>query len=99
MSRKTWIVALEFGLGSLAALPVAQAGVYIGVEPPPPLVEVRPDPPYPGAVWTPGYYDYHHHHHVWVHGRYVRPHRGRHWEPHHWVREHRGWRLERGHWR
>jgi hypothetical protein len=100
MTRTSLILALTLGMGAVAALPsVAEAGVYIGIAPPEPIVEERPVAPYEGAVWQPGYYDYHRHHHVWVKGRYVRPHHGHVWEPHHWVRSDRGWRLERGHWR
>ena len=52
-----------------------------------------PPPPYPYAVWEPGYYDYYDYHYVWVPGR---------WHRHGWVNpgRHYGWdrgRREHGH--
>jgi hypothetical protein len=100
MATTTSKLALALGLSAVMLAPsLANAGVYVEIAPPDPRVEVVPAAPYPGAVWQPGYYRWHHRHHVWVNGHYARPHRGRQWEPHHWVQDGRHWRFERGHWR
>ncbi len=81
------------------APPVAQPMV-IESEPPPPIAEVRPVSPFGGAVWIPGYWEWHGHHHVWVGGHWSAPRAGFAWEPHRWVRDPGGhWRMEEGHWR
>ena len=71
----------------------------IAVEPPAPIVEVRPGLPFAGAVWAPGYWHWNGGHHVWVGGRWTAPRVGHVWEGDRWVRGPGGWRHERGHWR
>jgi len=82
-------------LGSTAVS--AQAAPYVTVAPPPPRAEALP-PPRHGYVWTPGYWNWNGHRHVWVSGTWVRERPGWHyaeprWVEHdgHWVMEHRGW--------
>jgi hypothetical protein len=88
-------------LGFVLTLGVAGAAeVIVQVAPPAAVVE-RPVPrPGPNYVWTPGYYRWDGHAHVWVAGSWLvppRPHA--HWVAHHWVHRHDGWVLVEGRWR
>jgi hypothetical protein len=85
----------------LGTLP-AEAGVrvYVGVAPPPVIVEKVPVAPSPGHVWIPGYHRWDGRAYVWVPGRYAvapRPHAL--WVPGHWVKHRRGWYWVGGRWR
>jgi len=97
LKLRSTAAALVLGI-ALAAPMAASAAVFIEVAPPAPIVEVRPAVPYPGWIWTDGYWDWVGGRHVWVPGRWVAPRPGFHWVGHHWVHERGGWRLERGHW-
>ena len=68
--------------------------VRIQVAPPPPVLEMAPPCPYPGAVWIAGYYAWHpsRHHFVWVPGAWYRP-------PHpRWVWIAPTWQFQTGQW-
>ena len=68
--------------------------------PPPPRVGVIGVAPYPGYVWTDGFWDLRGTQWVWVDGRWARPPRGRtRWDPDRWERQGDRWRRHRGGWR
>jgi hypothetical protein len=92
------LLATSLG-GGLALAPAANADVVVvRVAPPPPRDEVVP-PARDGYVWTPGYWRWNGHRHVWVSGKYVRARHGYHWREPVWAQvDHGRWRLERGRW-
>jgi hypothetical protein len=50
-------------------------------------------------VWSPGYWRWNGHRHVWTRGVWVRERRGWHWEPQHWVQGPNGrWHFVAGRW-
>ena len=85
--------------GGLAWAPAASAEVVVvRVAPPPPRDEVIP-PARSGFVWTPGYWRWNGHRHVWVNGKYVRARHGYYWREPAWAQMDNGrWRMERGRW-
>jgi hypothetical protein len=69
------------------------------VQPPPPPQEVRPAPPFEGAVWVPGYWQWQGHQHVWVAGTWSAQPHGWRWEDHRWKKRDDGrWEHHEGHW-
>src|SRR5947207_41053 len=65
------VIAASLG-GGLGLAPAAYADVVVvRVAPPPARDEVIP-PARDGFVWTPGYWRWNGHRHVWVNGKYVR---------------------------
>jgi hypothetical protein len=77
--------------------PVTQ--VITGTPPPAPVEEIHPAPPFEGATWMPGYWQWNGYRYVWVIGRWSRRPAGYEWEQHRW--EHRGdgrWAQRPGHW-
>jgi hypothetical protein len=81
------------------AYPVEATVVYAEVPPPAPIVEVRPAPPYGGAVWIAGYWNWHRGRHHWMRGRWERARAGYAWEPQRWVRQGNRWACHTGGWR
>jgi hypothetical protein len=80
--------------------PPPQPVVEVEAAPPEPIVEVRPAAPFAGAVWLPGYWQWHGHHHMWIGGRWSAPRAGWVWEAHRWDRGPGGrWHQVPGHWR
>jgi hypothetical protein len=78
----------------------AEAGVFIAVAPPVPLVEVVPGPPAVGYVWRPGYWRWRRYHYVWRPGVYVVAPRPRAiWVPGYYLARPRGWVYVPGRWR
>jgi hypothetical protein len=73
--------------------------IVVQSAPPPVQVETRPAPPYQGAIWVEGYWNWSGGQYVWVPGRWDRGRRGYVWVPHHYQRHGRGWRYIPGHWR
>jgi hypothetical protein len=73
--------------------------VVVEATPPPPIEEVRPAPPFEGAVWIPGYWHWSGSRHVWVGGRWSARPAGYAWEQHRWDRRDDGrWVHRPGHW-
>jgi hypothetical protein len=67
--------------------------------PPPAIEEVRPALPFPGAVWTPGYWHWVGVRYVWVVGRWSARPAGHDWDDHRWERREDGkWEHRPGHW-
>jgi len=94
-------LALVAGLASPMAFAhrhVHYIGETVIVEPPPPRVEVRGEPPHHGDVFVDGYWKWVDGHHVWVPGHWTAPRRGYYWQPQIWVHEGNGWRLREGYW-
>lgn len=60
---------------------------------------VQPAPPYPGAIWIPGEWEWRGNHYVYLHGYYARPRYAQVWVPGHWREAPGGFVWERGHWR
>ncbi len=103
---------LAIAVAALTVVPVASAQrgrAHVGfagprvivaplAPPPPPPAVVVPPAPFPGAVWTDGYYDYNGGRHVWVEGRYRRGRAGMHWRGHSWGQRDDGWVLTPGGW-
>jgi hypothetical protein len=73
--------------------------MYVETAPPEPLVEVRPALPFAGAVWIPGYWNWHGRHHVWVGGHWSAPVPGSNWEGTRWDRDGDRYRHVPGRWR
>jgi len=73
--------------------------VAVAMAPPEPVNEVMPAPPYAGAVWMPGYWQWGGARYVWIGGRYTAPRPGYVWQPHHWARRGPQWVHVRGGWR
>jgi hypothetical protein len=93
-------VVLATVLAAAAPMPAAaqvNAQIAINVGPPPLRAEFRPGPRR-NMIWTPGYWDWRHGHHVWVPGAWVRARPGYHWVEPHWVSHGGRWILVRGHW-
>jgi hypothetical protein len=69
--------------------------------PPPPRVEVRPEPPRPGMVWMEGHWEWSPQTRTyrWVAGEFAEPPRPRAvWSPGHWQQRPDGWVFTPGHW-
>lgn len=73
--------------------------VYVEQAPPEPIVEVRPATPFAGAIWIPGYWNWHGRHHQWVGGHWSAPREGHVWENGRWEREEHRYRWVPGRWR
>ena len=82
----------------VAPAPGYYYGGVVTVAPPEPQVEVYGAPPYAGAVWIGGYWNWVGGRHVWVGGHWDHGRPGYHCVPHAWVHEGGGWRMSRGHW-
>lgn len=86
--------------GGIVSTP-AQAGVnvdfVIGVPPPEPREEYRPDPR-DGYVWVSGYWGWDGYRHVWVDGHWERERPGYGYRPAHWDREDDHWRFREAQW-
>lgn len=73
--------------------------VIIVPQPPPPVViETRPYPPAPHAVWIDGHWEWTGRRYVWVAGFWEMRPRG-HWAPGHWRTVPGGWAWAPGGWR
>jgi len=89
---------LALALGAAIAPVAAQAGeLIIGVGPPAVRVEAVPNARV-GYVWSPGYWRWNGHRHVWVGGVWVRERVGWHWTPSHWVAYGPRWHYVPGYW-
>ncbi|HWH81638.1 MAG TPA: YXWGXW repeat-containing protein [Burkholderiaceae bacterium] len=71
--------------------------IVIGNAPPPPRVEAVPAPR-PGYHWTPGYWAWQNHRHVWHQGVWVRERRGYAYADPAWVQRGDRYEFRRGGW-
>jgi len=73
---------------------------YVGIAPPPVIVERHPPQPHRGWVWIDGHHRWDGAHYIWVHGYWTAPPRPNAvWVPGHWQRDPGGWYWIEGHWR
>jgi hypothetical protein len=78
--------------------PVDESALVIEAAPPEPVPEAISDPPWPGAVWIGGYWNWTGVRFVWLGGRWERPTPGFRWMPHRWERRAGHFRFVPGHW-
>jgi hypothetical protein len=96
--RKLLLGALATAsIGVLPLASLADTGIFVDVAPPAPRYEVVPAAR-PGYTWSPGYWDWRGHRHVWVKGHFDRERRGMYWHPNRWVEHDGRWSLEHGRW-
>jgi hypothetical protein len=73
--------------------------VAVEVAPPAPPEEVRPQQPFDGAVWIPGFWHWQEGRHVWVAGRWSPQPAGYRWQEQRWEHRKDGkWQEHWGHW-
>jgi hypothetical protein len=82
---------------AVTSMPSHAVGVYVGVAPPAPQVEVVPGARV-GYVWAPGYWRWNGYRHVWVSGYWLRARPGWHWVAPHWSPYGRRWHYAGGYW-
>jgi hypothetical protein len=78
------------------------AGCTAVIRTPPPAarIEVRPAPPFVGAIWIDGHWLHRHGEWVWSPGYWIkRPGPRARWIPGHWVKRPWGWKRVHGRWR
>jgi YXWGXW repeat-containing protein len=99
MSKPALLLCSLLVLGGVTAPAFARVNVDldIGVAPPPPRVEVVPDPR-PGYVWAPGYWNWEGGQHVWVDGSWMADRPGYHWVPDRWEVRGNMHHYTHGHW-
>ena len=93
--------ALAASLLASSPAEAAPRRVYVRIQPPVLVEEVRPAAPSPRHVWVGGYHRWDGRTYVWTPGTWSVPprHRGA-WVAGRWVRGgHRGWYWVPGHWR
>ena len=73
--------------------------VEVKEKPVPPVVVVRPSPPYRDAVWVGDSWRWRHGRYVHVRPHYVKPRRGMVWVDGHWKNTPHGFVWVKGHWR
>jgi WXXGXW repeat (2 copies) len=98
-SRKALFLGLCMAASAISVPSIASAGVAIDIDvaPPPVRIETVP-PPRSGYLWSPGFWEWRGHEHVWVPGGMIRERRGYHWVPAHWDQRGPRWHHEPGHW-
>ena len=106
--RTNWKSKLLVGALTMAAVTatafttpaVAQIGIVIGRQPPPPMrYERRPPMPGEGYAWVDGYWGNNGGRYVWVPGRWDRPpYAGAYWSHPHYDHYQDGWHMHEGHW-
>jgi len=95
-----WLAAAALAAVLWPAPANAGVNVYVGVAPPPLVVETRPVVPGPGYVWVAGYHRWDGHAYIWVPGRWaIPPHHKTVWVAGHWKKSPQGWYWMEGHWR
>ena len=97
---KSRLLVAALGTAIVATPAVAQIGVVIGREPPPPIRYERRGPlPGPGYVWVDGFWAWRGGRYVWVPGHWDRPpYAGAYWSHPHYDRYEDGWHYHEGHW-
>jgi len=97
MKRKILSVIL---LAVFVIFSVSGCFYEVRTPPPPPKAEIRPVPPFDGAVWIRGHWQWRRGRWVWVPGHWQRPPRSDAiWVPGHWKKTPWGWKWIPGHWR
>ena len=91
------LIAMGAAFAPLPSMAQAHFEVVIGSPPPAPIYERIPGPRH-GYVWTPGYWEWHGHRHVWIPGHYIAARPGYAYTPPYWRQGHRGWYLEPSRW-
>ncbi len=91
------LVAATLGSFAVPADARTDVDVVVNVGPPPVRYEVVPAPRV-GYVWTPGYWDWRGHRHMWIAGHWVRARHGYYYTPARWVERDGGWVFYRGVW-
>jgi hypothetical protein len=100
--KRTLTVAAMIALGAAAFAPLPSMAqtdfrVVIGSAPPPPVYERMPAPRH-GYVWTPGYWEWHGHRHVWVQGQWLAARPGYAYASPSWHQRDGRWYMEPGRW-
>jgi|ERR1700674_979524 hypothetical protein len=98
--RKSVLVGLclaSLGGISLPTTASAEVGIYLNVAPPPVRYEAVPAPRR-GYLWSPGYWNASHDHHVWKAGHWEHERTGYHFTQPTWTQRDNRWQLERGRW-
>ena len=99
MRRGAALIGLIIVIGGIGVLLFGCAPAVVTIRPPEPRVEVYGAPPYPDAVWIPGYWQHRRGAWGWVPGYWARPPRhGAVWIDGHWEPRGRGWTWIPGHW-
>jgi hypothetical protein len=99
LKTAAWVLALS-AMTTILTSCAPGGRLYVRIEPPVPIVEVRAVAPGPGYVWIEGYHRWDGGGYVWVRGHWEVPPRPRLvWVPGHWQRESRGWYFVEGRWR
>jgi len=98
MRNRILLAAIALSAAAVSLPGAARTYVEIQVAPRAPRVEIVPAARV-GYVWSPGYWRWNGHRHVWVGGVWVRERHGWRWEPQHWVQGPSGrWHFVAGRW-
>ena len=99
MSIKIASLSLALAIAAATAPIAANARAYIDIDiaPPAPREEIVLGPRR-GYEWSPGYWNWSGHRHVWVSGRTIRSRHGHHWVGDRWEQRGSRWHHDRGHW-
>ena len=99
MRKKIALFCLLIMISGLVTLLMGCPPPIVRVSPPPHRVEVYGTPPYPEAVWIPGYWQHQRGEWVWMPGHWERsPRPNAVWVPGHWEERRGGWVWMKGHW-
>jgi hypothetical protein len=100
MKRSMAIIGLLIVIGGIATLLIGCPPPVVRIRPPEPRVEVYGLPPYPDAVWGPGYWEHREGDWVWAPGHWTKPPRPNGvWVPGHWEPRRGGWVWNPGRWK
>jgi len=100
MKRSMAIIGLLIVIGGTAVLLMGCPPPVVRIRPPEPRVEVYGAPPYPDAVWRPGYWEHRGGDWVWAPGHWTKPPRPNGvWVPGHWEPKRGGWVWKSGRWK
>jgi hypothetical protein len=99
MNKKVAMIGALIALCAIVIFFLGCPPPVVRVRPPEPRVEYYGTPPYPDAVWRPGYWAYRGGGWVWTPGHWARPPRPyARWVPGHWEPRGGGWFWIDGHW-
>lgn len=78
----------------------AQVDINISIgSAPPPLRYERVPPPRSGYIWSPGYWDWNGHTHIWAEGHWIRARPGYEYDRAEWYQDNGQWHLRKGKWK